>query len=175
MENEKMIEVLNSNGPNPIYSTQLMLYGQFIGSWEGTVIVHKSDGTKRTESCEVYFGWILEGKAIQDVWIAPSRKDRIDKKRDAKKDIYGTTIRIYNPENNSWHITWLEPNTLSFDTMVGKQIGNDIVQEYITDDGTINQWCFTEITKTTFHWIGRESNDKGNTWKIRNEFFMKRK
>ncbi|MBN1440754.1 MAG: hypothetical protein JW929_15210 [Anaerolineales bacterium] len=172
--NEQMIDVLASITPNPEHSRQLMLYGQFIGSWEGKVIVHKSDGTRREESCEVYFGWVLDGRAVQDVWIAPARRDRRGGSRDAKKDIYGTTLRVYDPSNENWCIYWIEPNTNAFEKMKAKKIGDDIVQEYQSEDGTINQWCFTEITKDSFHWVGRESNDQRKTWKVRNEFFLKR-
>ncbi len=53
-----------------------MLYGQFIGSWDGTVSIQWSDGQRFENSCEVHFAWALAGRAIQDVWIAPSRKTR---------------------------------------------------------------------------------------------------
>ena len=96
--NESMLEVLNATGSNLDYASKMMLYGQFVGSWDGKVIVHKSDGTKREESCEVHFGWVLDGRAIQDVWIAPARKDRVDKGRETQRDIYGTTLRIFNPQ-----------------------------------------------------------------------------
>ena len=159
----------------PDYSSQLMLYGQFVGAWEGTVFVYRRDGTQREESCEVYFGWVLEGRAIQDVWIGPARKDELDPDRDASKDTYGTTIRVYDPEHDVWHITWIDPNTQAYGRMTGKRQGDDIVQEYRDDDGTLWQWCFTEITSESFHWIARESQDDGASWQVRNEFFLKRR
>jgi hypothetical protein len=54
----------------------MMLYGQFVGSWQGTVLVHLPDGAPRESTCEVNFGWALEGRAIQDVWIAPALQGR---------------------------------------------------------------------------------------------------
>jgi hypothetical protein len=171
---EGMLDVLKAKGPYPELSSPLMLYGQFEGSWEGNAIVHRSDGTNREESCEVYFGWVLDGRAIQDVWIAPARKDRKEIGRSTKKDIYGTTLRVYDPENDYWHIYWIEPNTQSYDCMIGRKRGGDIVQEYNSEDGLLCQWCFMEITENSFHWIGRESRDEGKTWVVRNEFIMHR-
>ena len=69
-----MLDALAAPAPFPAHAAQLTLYGQLVGAWEGTVIVHRRDGTRREESCEVYFGWVLEGRAIQDVWIAPARR-----------------------------------------------------------------------------------------------------
>jgi hypothetical protein len=117
-----------------------MLYGQFVGAWDGRVVVHRRDGTQREESCEVYFGWVLQGTAIQDIWIAPARKDRGAPGRSTDKDIYGTTIRVYDPEKDLWEIIWIEPNTQSFSRMTGTQVGDDIVQEYRDDQGSRWQW-----------------------------------
>ena len=70
-----LAEALLTNGPAADRAAQLMLYGQFIGSWDGTVVVHEPGG-RRESSCEVHFGWVLAGRAVQDVWIAPSRRAR---------------------------------------------------------------------------------------------------
>jgi len=180
---ERMLDVLGADGPAPGHAAGhprgradgLMLYGRFVGAWEGTVVVHRRDGTRREESCEVFFGWVLEGKAVQDVWIAPARKDRGDPGRDAGKDIYGTTIRVYDPARDEWEIFWIEPNTQSFGRMTGKRVGDEIVQDYRDEDGALWQWRFTEIADDSFHWIAQESEDEGATWTVRNEFFLSRR
>jgi hypothetical protein len=170
-----MLDVLGADGPLAEYSAKLMLYGQFVGAWDGTVIVYRHDGTRREETCEVYFGWVLEGRAIQDVWIGPARADRAHANRDTSTDTYGTTIRVYDPAGDIWQITWIDPASQAFNRMTGKQRGDDIVQEYQDDDGTLWQWCFTEITSDSFRWIARESHDEGASWQLRNELFLKRR
>jgi len=169
-----MLSVLGAEGPSPENSSQLMLYGQFIGAWEGTVVVHRRDGTRRQESCEVFFGWVLEGRAVQDVWIAPARKDRGEPGRDASKDMYGTTIRVYDPASDLWDITWIDPGTQSHGRMTGRRDGDDILQEYRDEDGSLWQWCFTEIEDDAFRWIARSSEDEGASWQLRNEFSLRR-
>jgi hypothetical protein len=89
--------------------------------------------------------------------------------------MYGTTIRVYDPEHDVWQITWIEPAGQAYGRMTGRRQEDDIVQEYRDDDGTLWQWCFTEITSDSFHWIARESQDDGTSWQVRNEFFMKRR
>ncbi len=171
---ETLFDVLGAKGPIPELASQLMVYGQFVGAWEGRVIVYRSDGSRREESCEVYFGWVLEGRAIQDVWIGPARQDRKEDGRDKKKDMYGTTLRVYDPEKDVWHVTWIDPNTQSYNSMIGKKIGAELIQEF-REEGTLCQWLFTDISENYFHWIGRESKDEGKTWRVGNEFFMHRK
>ena len=171
-QSEGMIGVLAASGPQPAHAGQLMLYGRFVGAWEGSVIVHRRDGTRREESCEVFFGWVLDGRAVQDVWIAPARKDRAGD--GSPGDIYGTTIRVYDPGSDTWDVTWIEPHTGSHGRMVGRRMGADIVQEYRDEEGALWEWRFTEITDDAFLWLARESGDDGATWQLRNEFRLRR-
>jgi hypothetical protein len=59
-----MLRFLHAEGPAPDRAARMMLYGQFVGSWDGTVVVHEADGARRESSCEVHFGWALEGRAM---------------------------------------------------------------------------------------------------------------
>src|SRR5260370_36995071 len=59
-----MLRFLHAKGPAPDRAARMMLYGQFVGSWDGTVVVHEADGARREASCQVHFGWALEGRAM---------------------------------------------------------------------------------------------------------------
>ncbi len=169
-----MLEALHAKEPAPHLAVGMMLYGQFVGSWEGLVVVHRSKNVKHEAPMEVHFDWVLEGKAIQDVWIAPSRSARHIPEILKKVNFYGTTIRIYDPDEDLWNITWINPATQTTERMIGRKVGDEIIQEYKSGKDIISQWIYTEITETSFHWIARESNDDGKTWKIEQEFFLKR-
>lgn len=170
-----MLEALHAEGPAPDRVSQMLLYGQFVGSWEGRVVVHRLDGSRREAECEAHFGWVLEGRAIQDVWIAPSRSARQNPDLVRQGSLYGTTLRVYDPQSDLWHITWIDPATQAFNRMIGRKVGDDIVQEYLDEERTRCQWCFTEITANSFHWVWRESKDGGEIWNVRNEFFLQRR
>jgi hypothetical protein len=163
---------LSSSGPSPEHAPQLMLYGRFIGSWYGPMIVYRADGERSETSCEVHFGWALAGRAVQDVWIAPARDARGPGEGDR---MYGTTLRVYNPQSDRWEITFIDPARQKFDRMIGRARGDDIVQEYRGPAGQLLEWCFTEITRDSFHWISRESSDEGKTWRLSCEFYFRRR
>ena len=163
---------LIASAPASDRAEKLMLYGQFIGSWDGKVIVHRPDGQRFENSCEVHFGWVLGGRAVQDVWIAPSRKV---KAAGAEDGMYGTTLRVYDPKTDQWEITWIDPVRRNFNRMLGRPVGNDIIQEYRDEAGNICQWCFTDIRPESFHWISRESKDGRLTWNLTAEFFLHRR
>lgn len=168
---DALAKVLHATGPSPDRAAQMMLYGQFVGSWEGTLVYRDAEGVRRETSAEVHFGWVLEGRAVQDVWIAPSRRARPATERLL---MHGTTLRVYDPGSAIWHITWTDPVRQVFNSMTGRKVGDDIVQEYRRDDGARVQWMFTEIGPDWFHWSARESEDDGETWATRGEFFLRR-
>ncbi|MBV9461912.1 MAG: hypothetical protein JO141_30950 [Bradyrhizobium sp.] len=171
-ESLSFINALVASGPAPDRADKMMLYGQFIGAWDGTVTRYGANGERFDASAEVHFGWALEGRAIQDVWIVPSRVGRAPGEPDKMN---GTTLRIYDPRHDNWQITFIDPVRQTHDRMSGQQVGADIVQEYRDANGTIGQWCFTEIETNSFHWISRTSNDERTTWRLTGEYYLKRR
>ena len=75
------IDALISAGPAPDRAESLKLYGQLIGRWTMDAVVHRDDGSRHQGTGEIHFGWVLEGRAIQDVWMLPGM-------------FYGTTLQV---------------------------------------------------------------------------------
>src|SRR4051812_24554592 len=172
MTHDPLLKKLHADGPSPDHAAQMMLYGRFVGSGDGTLKYADASGARRETSAEVHFGWVLEGRAIQDVWIAPSHAGRQAFERPL---MHGSTFRVYDPQNDLWHITWIDPVKQVHNHMTGRKIGEDIVQEYRTDQGKRVQWMFTDITQDTFHWVNRESTNDGEKWTVRGEFSLRRR
>src|SRR4051812_41973955 len=172
MTRDPLLENLHADGPAPDRAAQMMLYGRFVGSWDGTLKYVDAEGSRRETTAEVHFGWVLAGRAIQDVWIAPSRQGRTESERLL---MHGSTFRVYDPHHDIWHITWIDPVKQVNNRMTGRKVGDDIVQEYRTDDGKRVQWMFVDIAKDRFHWVNRESADDGRNWTVRGEFFLRRR
>jgi hypothetical protein len=171
-----LIEVLHADGPAADRAERLALYGQFVGDWDTDIVTHAPDGTRHQGQGEIHFGWILEGRAIQDVWMIPRRADR---RADAPAmpvagNWYGTTIRVYDPDLDAWRITWIDPATNKYYQQIGRKLGADIVQEGTTEAGLRSRWSFTEIAPRSFHWKGEASSDNGATWRLLVEVFARR-
>jgi hypothetical protein len=172
MIRDPFLVALRAEGPAPDRAAKMMLYGQFIGSWHGTLRYVDAKGLRHKTKAEVHFGWVLEGRAIQDVWIAPSPTDRRLRER---RLMHGSTLRVYEPQQDLWHITWTDPVKQVCNCMTGRKVGDEIVQEYRAEDGKRVQWMFTDITTHAFHWINRQSADEGENWNVSAEFFLKRR
>src|SRR5262245_2766738 len=90
------IRGLGSEGPYPEFKDKLMLFGQFVGDWEIDARYPRPDGTETRGKGEIHFEWILEGRAVQDVFM--SRDERSGKAVPA-----GTTLRYYDSKIDAWH------------------------------------------------------------------------
>jgi hypothetical protein len=144
------------------------VYGWLIGSWELDVRFYWIDVSDRGIKGEVHFGWVLEGRAVQDVWIMPPRSQR-EEKLDPMLNMYGTTIRAWDPTIQAWRVTWINPATNQRAELIGRWSGKDIVQIGTRVDGTPIRWIFTEITPDSFRWIGESLEPDGKTWKLSGE------
>jgi hypothetical protein len=165
---------LGASGPAPDRSSNMALYSWLIGSWVLDVVRYGDDGSERRRPGEWHFGWVLEGRAIQDVWIVPPRGSARHGDAPGNANSYGTTLRTYDPGLGAWHVQWTDPVTQSFLTMIGRREGDDIVQlGHGTGDSRI-RWSFREITPNAFLWRGEVSADGGTTWRINVEFRARR-
>ena len=68
-----LIEALHLQAPHPDLADSLMLFGRFVGSWDLEWIGTGADGQPARMNGELHFGWVLGGRAVQDVWIVPGR------------------------------------------------------------------------------------------------------
>jgi len=145
------------------------VYGWLVGSWALDVRRYRVDTAGRGLRGEAHFGWVLEGRAIQDVWIMPRRADRA-RPPEPGFNTYGTTLRIYDPALEAWRVTWVNPVTGARDELIGRRVGGDIVQVGRHADGTPIRWLFTETTADSFRWTGEALAADGRTWTLEAEF-----
>jgi hypothetical protein len=170
-DSEDFYSALSASGRSPEIPESLDVYGWLIGSWELDVLHYRVDVTERHLKAEAHFGWVLEGRAVQDVWIMPPRTWRTTDQDEST--MYGTTLRVWDPLIQAWRVTWINPVT-SRDELIGRWHGKDVVQMGAHADGTPIRWSFTEITPESFHWIGEALQPDAKTWKIEGEFHARR-
>lgn len=163
---------LGAAGPDPALKERLMLFGQFVGDWE---IVESrfldDDGKWVARKGEVHWNWILDGRALQDVWLY----------YEGEKGLVsaGTTLRFYNSETHLWNSIWVSPRQNDFGVFLGRKVGDEIVLELQEKsehkgEGKV-RWIFSEITQTSFRWHGEESSDGGKTWALKQEMRLVRR
>ena len=169
------LEALGAGGPSADRGTNMELYGWLVGSWDLDVTGFLENGKQRRRPGEWHFGWALEGRAIQDVWIVPPRGAGRQGDAAANVNSYGTTLRVYDPRIDAWQIQWTDPVTQTYLSMIGRKEGDDIVQLGKNPEGNLIRWSFSQITRDSFRWRGEVSSDNGASWRLAVEFFARRK
>ena len=146
-----------------------MLFGQFVGDWDIVSVESPNpSGVAFGARGEVHFNWILDGRAVQDVWMA------YDEGRHRAIPV-GTTIRVYDPTMDAWRSTWISAIRHSVQTFLARQVGKDIVLEGRTKEGNPERWIFSEVKPESFKWHSEESLDGGRTWTLTEEMSIHRR
>src|SRR6185295_10781010 len=75
------------------------LFDRVAGSWNVDYTNIADDGTRDRVRGQLLAGWVLDGRALQDVWIQFPQpgEDRF----------IGTTLRFYDPDRKTWRVTWV--------------------------------------------------------------------
>jgi len=94
-----MVAGLQATGPHTSLGEQAQVFGRFVGIWDGEYTEFSKDGKTTHSSGEWIFGWVMDGRAIQDLFIVhPSA---------ARKERYiGTTLRYFEPKSGTWSVTF---------------------------------------------------------------------
>ncbi len=169
---KEMSDALICDAPNEKLSEQLNLFAHFIGEWNFDWTGFNKDGTTQKEKGEWLFSWILEGRAVQDVWIIPTRENR--GKPGMPDGEYGSAIRFYSEKENAWKVTWVGPMKDRLSTFIAKKIGDEIVLEATNETEFQMKWIFSEIEENKFRWRCIISED-GENWNLTQEMLVKRK
>ena len=164
---ETMLSVLGARGPHPSLGADAHAFDQFVGHWDADFGFHDGTGRVRHRRGELFFGWVLDGHAVQDVWITyPSA---------GEERRIGTTIRIFDKTSRQWRIVFVQPQYDYIVSVQGPAEGNRIILTGTDADARPIRWTFNDITSESFVWRGEKSFDGGRSWKLEEEHHMRRR
>ncbi|GAA0492026.1 hypothetical protein Ade02nite_21800 [Paractinoplanes deccanensis] len=163
-------EELAAAGPWAGHEDEMELYGRLVGTWDLTNRYRVPEtGEWRAGTVVWTFGWVLAGHTVQDVmWFTEPGAGGWPVR------MTGSTVRHYDPGQGVWHIVWFSPagRVTRLTGRAGKD--GDIEQEGVRDGGTAVRWVFTEMTATSFRWLGYTS-EAGGDWALEQEMLAARR
>ncbi len=164
-----MVTALQALGPHPSLGDQAKVFGRFVGTWDAEYTELSKDGRATHSSGEVVFGWVMEGRAIQDLFIIyPSAAH--------KEKFIGTTLRYFDPKSGTWRVTFIDPENDVVARFTGGAAGDDRIVLHGEDtNGKETRWSFNDIRPDSCVFRDEESPDGGKTWRLREEDHMKRR
>ena len=164
----EFITALCSNARSGRIPEEYDFFGSLIGEWDIVWNDHLEDAKPRRVKGEWIFSRVLEGTAVQDLFIVPSRVECLQNKQpDAE---YGTTLRIYNPKTMEWDIFYGCMGEAI--RLTARKVDEDIILTEKTTEKM--RYVFSNITTSSFLWRKERINEKGE-WQTVAKVTAKRK
>ena len=142
---------------------ELMHWGKMVGQWVCTEEGLKPDGSgwQSAGTSDWGFLWSFDGWGIQDNYTSPSMAEPLE---DESKRQRGINLRIYNPAEEKWILTWL--TTAAKKPMSITALSDDEKIVMLVDNpnpqGFYSRITFFDIKDTTFEWKMEQSKDQQN-------------
>ena len=157
-------QALVSDRRSPIVPPEDDWYAPLLGDWD----FDYSEPSGRRVKGEWLFRRALDGMAIEDLFICPSRATRdLDPQPDGE---YGAAIRMYRPERHCYDMTYVCSKYTK--RLEVRKEGAYIACTVL--DCPTEKWVFSELTGDTFHWQNVTVLENG-TWKVNCEVRARRK
>ena len=173
MIGHEMVMTLLARGPHQDIGQSHNIFAPLNGSWDVEVFDVESDGARRVSNGEWHFAWILEGRAMQDVLMAPARADRRGNVP-MKGNRCATCLRIFDPAEENWRVFYFNPVAQSYELLRAQMEGRDVVQLGANAQGRQLRQVFTDIERDSFRWR-REIEKPDGGWQLLAEYSAMRR
>jgi hypothetical protein len=149
-----------ANGAPP----ELAQWGKLVGRWSTTEESLQQDGSGWAPSAgaDWDFMWAFDGWGIQDNYTSPPHATQLDDESTRQR---GINLRIFNPAEKKWVLTWLTPTSVKPATFTAVSTDTDIVMfaDVLNPQGYHRQITFFDMTDQAFEWKLEWSKDN-ETW-----------
>lgn len=140
---------------------ELHHWGKMVGRWsvESESLKRDGSGWESSGNADWDFFWAFNGWGIQDNYTAPPLAEKLD---DESKRQQGINLRIYNPKEKKWVLTWLTTASAEPANFTAQSTDSEVVM--LRDDkdanGNYRRITFFDIEEDTFEWKMEWSQDK---------------
>jgi hypothetical protein len=164
-----MVSTLEALGPHPSLGDEAKVFGRLVGTWTVEYTDFSKDGKVTHRSGELLIGWVMDGRAIQDLWIVdPSGTHK-------EREVY-SDVRYFDPKSRTWPAIFIDPEHASTARFTGGAVGDDRIVLDTQDFGDKEtRWSVNDIRPNSFVWREEESGDGGKTWGLLAQHQMKRR
>lgn len=159
---------LAAAGPNSAVADQSKVLESLVGSWDVEYMDVLKDGRQQHRTGQFIVAWVLDGRAIEDVWIVDPSEGRHD------REVYAD-VRYFDSKSRTWPTVFIDPEHASIAKFTGGATADGRMVLQTTDLGRPqSRWSFVDIEPETCVFRDEYSTDGGESWKLQAEYHMKR-
>jgi hypothetical protein len=164
-----MVFALEAAGPHPSLGDQAPVFGRLVGAWDVDYADISKDGAVTRHTGQLLVGWVMDGRAIQDVWIVDPSGSRTE------REVY-SDVRYFDANTRTWSSAFIDPvHAAVIRFTPGAADGDRIVFNTSDIGGGQTRWSFSDIGPESFVFRDETSSDGGKTWRLRGEDHMTRR
>jgi hypothetical protein len=160
--------IISAAGPHASLGDQAKVLEQLVGTWDVEYRDIQKDGREQRRSGQFIMSWVLDGRAIEDVWIVEPSEDR------PQREVYAA-IQYFDSKTRSWPMVFIDPEHASTAKFTGGATLDGRMVLQTSDLGRPqNRWSFTATGPDSVVFRDEFSSDGGETWKLLSEDHLKR-
>ncbi|MGX1927986.1 hypothetical protein [Flagellimonas sp. 2504JD4-2] len=138
-------------------------WGQLVGDWDIVVeMVNASGEVQQSFDGEWNWFYVMNGMAIQDVFILPKRKDQ----KEQDNLFYGVGLRIYNEKLDKWQTAYVDTSNRQIDVGEAVSTKEKITLFETNDKKEKIRITYFDFQENTFKWQQEVFNEDKKTWQI---------
>jgi len=165
-----LITELAAVGPHPSIADHARVVSRLVGAWDVEYTDFKKDGRVTQRSGQLIFGWVLDGRAIQDLWVVfPSEAQE-------EREVY-TDLFYLDAKSGAWRTVFVDPQEASVATFIEAAAGDGrlVLESRDLVPKQVRRWSYSDFRPGSFVYRDEASTDGGKTWKLRSEYHMTRR
>jgi len=165
----RLAAALEACGPNPALGSHAILIDRLTGTWDVEYTDYSGDGKVNHRTGELTFGWVMDGRVMQDLWVVnPSAADK-------DREVY-TDLFFFDPKTNAWLSAFVDPEHPSVARFTGHTDGDNRLVFDSGDFGRVEtRWSYNDLRSDSFVYRAEVSSDGGKSWKLQSEYRMSRR
>ena len=142
---------------------ELMHWGKMVGQWSTREESLKQDGSgwidAGTADWDLF--WAYDGWGIQDNYTSPPKSQKLEDESTRQR---GTNLRVYNPLEKKWALTWLTTKSSKAELYSATSDDEKVVMlsDSANGEGKFSRITFFDMNDTSFEWKLEQSSDQEN-------------
>ena len=162
-----LAKVLQASQPEATLRQAAAAVDRLVGDWSVDYVDIAKDGKATRRTGRFVVRWVLDGRAVEDVWIVDPSGTR------KEREVY-TDVRYFDPNLRTWKAVFFDPEHASVASFTGESGGDGLILHSPDLGAPDSRWSFINVRADSMVFRDEASDDGGKSWRLRSEYHLTR-